>query len=242
MDSSTPKRKKGKQAVEVAEYTRRNMVETALRVFASHGFEGISLRDLAAEIGATHGLIRHYFGTKEGLWQAAVDHAVARYAAALAPHIAHAESDSREPVALAKDVIQNFLLVSARYPDLLRIILHEGVRGGSRLEYALAQFAPFGAALEPLLMRLQQQEQLLQFNNRTFFLFLVTGGAAPLALSAFTQAMTDEEAGSEMQLHQHIERFTTTLFGGAATHSSTNATGDSCGAASTTKLPTGERG
>jgi AcrR family transcriptional regulator len=202
----------------VAEHTKQTMVETALRVFATHGFEGISLREMAGEMGTTHGLIRHYFGTKDGLWQAAVDHAVARYAAALAPHIARVADDLTEPVALAKDVVHNFLLVSAHYPDLLRIILHEGVRGGARLEYALAQFAPFGAALEPLLRRVQQQGQLEHLNNRTFFLLLVTGGAAPFALAAFTQAMIDEGAGAEIQIHQHIDRFIVTLFGSSSTH------------------------
>jgi AcrR family transcriptional regulator len=200
LKSSLSKRKKGKQAVEVAEHTKQSMVETALRVFAMHGFEGISLRDIAVEMGTTHGLIRHYFGSKDGLWQAAVDHAVARYASALAPHIAHVASDMQEPVALAANTVQNFLLVSARYPDLLRIILHEGVRGGLRLEYALAQFAPFGVAMEPLLVRLQQEGQLTQFNNPTFFLFLVTAGAAPFALSAFTQALLNDEAGSATQI------------------------------------------
>jgi TetR/AcrR family transcriptional regulator len=216
MQGSRPERKKGKQAGEVAEQTKRDMIDTALRVFARHGFEGVSLRDIALETGTTHGLIRHYFGTKEGLWQAAVDQAVRRYATALAPHTAEVMRDSSDALALAQDVVRNFLLVSARYPDILRIILHEGVSGGPRLNYALAQFAPLGDAMEPLLARLHQHGYVRQFNNRSFFLFLITGGAAPFALSAFTQAMIGETAGAETQLQEHIDRFNDTLFGTAS--------------------------
>jgi AcrR family transcriptional regulator len=178
----------------------------------------VSVRDVAIATGAAHGLIRHYFGTKEGLWQAAVDQAVARYARALEPHIAKIRSGSSEPLALAKDVVRNFLLVSARHPDILRIILHEGVTGGPRLQYALTQFAPLGNAMEPLLIHLQQQGYVQQFNNRTFFLFLVTGGAVPFALTAFTETLLEEEVGSEIQVQQHIDQCIATLFGRSSIH------------------------
>lgn len=42
----------------------------ALELFARDGYEATSLRDVAAAAGVTHGLVRHHFGTKEGLQQA----------------------------------------------------------------------------------------------------------------------------------------------------------------------------
>jgi TetR/AcrR family transcriptional regulator, regulator of cefoperazone and chloramphenicol sensitivity len=39
--------------------------------FARHGFASTTLRQIAADAGVTHGLVRHHFGDKEGLRRAA---------------------------------------------------------------------------------------------------------------------------------------------------------------------------
>lgn len=206
-------RKAGKQPAESAEQTRHSIINAALRVFALQGFEGVSLRDIAVEAGTTHGLIRHYFGTKEGLWQAAVDDAVARYAAALVPYSSENLAAISDPVAVAADVVRHWLRVSAHYPDIIRLVLHEGINGGPRLTYALAQFAPLGERMEPLLALLHQRGYARHFDNQTFFLFLVTAGAAPFALTAFTTMLTGDDIRSEAQLQRHTERTIATLFG-----------------------------
>lgn len=43
--------------------------DAATRLFAEHGFEGISVRDIAQEAGVTVGSINYYFGTKDSLYQ-----------------------------------------------------------------------------------------------------------------------------------------------------------------------------
>jgi AcrR family transcriptional regulator len=44
----------------------------ALKLFAEHGFEATSTRAIATEAGVSHALLRHHYGSKEGL-RAAVD-------------------------------------------------------------------------------------------------------------------------------------------------------------------------
>ncbi len=212
IQQSSPKRA-GKQAAEIAEQTKRAMVEAALRVFAQHGFDGVSLRDIATEAATTHGLIRHHFGDKEGIWQAAVDHAVGRYTTALTPYAQQATREVADPVELTQAVIRHFILVSAAYPEIVRLILHEGMRGGARLDYALGQFAPLGQQMAPLLTQVQQRGFLHHFDNRTFFIFLLTTGAAPFALSALVQWVIEDDIGSERQAQEHADRVIATLFG-----------------------------
>ncbi len=45
----------------------------ALRAFATHGYEGVSVRTLNRELGVSHSLINGRFGSKEDLWYATVD-------------------------------------------------------------------------------------------------------------------------------------------------------------------------
>jgi AcrR family transcriptional regulator len=46
---------------------RRQILETALRLFAKQGFDGTSTKQIAQEAGIAEGLIFHYFRTKEHL-------------------------------------------------------------------------------------------------------------------------------------------------------------------------------
>jgi len=178
-----------------------------------HGFDGVSLRDIAIEAGTTHGLIRHHFGTKEGIWQAAVEHAVGRYAAALTPYAQQAHDHEADALGLAKEIIGRFVLVSATCPEIVRLILHEGMRGGARLDYALGRFAVLGEQMAPLLSRVQQRGYLRQFDNRTFCILLLTTGAAPFALSELVQWVMKEDIGGEHQAQEHVDRVIATLFG-----------------------------
>lgn len=54
------------------ESRRRDVAEAVWRVLETSGFAGLSMRSVAAEMGATTGLVTHWFGTKEEL----VDHAL----------------------------------------------------------------------------------------------------------------------------------------------------------------------
>jgi AcrR family transcriptional regulator len=55
---------------------REQILAATLRLVARDGFARVTLRDVAAEVGVVHGLIRHYFPTREQLVAAAFDAAV----------------------------------------------------------------------------------------------------------------------------------------------------------------------
>lgn len=52
--------------------TREDLLDAALALFAEHGYDGASMRAIASEAGTDPGMIRHYFGDKEGLFVATV--------------------------------------------------------------------------------------------------------------------------------------------------------------------------
>ncbi|MFC4531986.1 TetR/AcrR family transcriptional regulator [Sphaerisporangium dianthi] len=55
---------------------RARIREAALRHFGEHGFERATIRDIAATAGVSSGLVRHHFGSKQGLREACDDHLV----------------------------------------------------------------------------------------------------------------------------------------------------------------------
>jgi AcrR family transcriptional regulator len=52
--------------------TREAVLDAARRTFAARGYEAASLRAIAAEAGVDPGMVRHFFGSKAGLFQAAM--------------------------------------------------------------------------------------------------------------------------------------------------------------------------
>ena len=70
---------------------RRDVAEAVWRVLAETGFAGLSLRAVAREMGATTGLLTHYFRSKREL----VQHALEVVHERTAPRMAEAETPDR---------------------------------------------------------------------------------------------------------------------------------------------------
>jgi AcrR family transcriptional regulator len=62
-----------------AEETRGRILDAASQLFARHGYEGASVRQIASAAGVSLGMIRHYFGSKDGLYDACIASAYGIY-------------------------------------------------------------------------------------------------------------------------------------------------------------------
>jgi len=67
------------------EDTRRRLIETAIAAFGTYGYDGTSTRMLAEQAEVTLPAIQYYFGSKEGLYRAAIEHIVAGMEERLGP-------------------------------------------------------------------------------------------------------------------------------------------------------------
>jgi TetR/AcrR family transcriptional regulator len=95
------------------------LLESALSAFAAHGFEGASTHAIAEAAGAPQGLVRHHFGTKEGLWSAVVDRGLAD---------AIADLD-----ALGEGLtVAGWVAIVERHTALAAVLLHALLEGGAR--------------------------------------------------------------------------------------------------------------
>ncbi len=88
--------------------TRERILNAAERLFASHGFNGVSMRDLAAAAKAPLALISYRFGPKKTLYRAVF---ARRYEALTEQRVTRlAKVDLRRPGnAAVEDVIAAFL-------------------------------------------------------------------------------------------------------------------------------------
>jgi len=52
---------------------RETIIESAIKLFSSKGFEGTSVREIAADAGVNVAMINYYFGSKEKLFESVVE-------------------------------------------------------------------------------------------------------------------------------------------------------------------------
>lgn len=53
---------------------KETIIESALRLFSTKGFEGTSVRDIATDAGVNVAMISYYFGSKEKLFESVVEY------------------------------------------------------------------------------------------------------------------------------------------------------------------------
>jgi AcrR family transcriptional regulator len=205
-------RKPGRQSAEVADQTKLEIIRAALAVFARTGFEAASLRDIAANAATRHSLIRHHFGSKDGVWQAVVNHTVLQYNQALELHLEQSgPNQSNDPVESLRSVIRSMLMVSATHTEVAKLLMREGGEEGPRLNYLLERLLKSQGRLIPLLLEVQKLGYLKQFDPPMFLMTLLVMGDGPLALPALVKAMTGHDVQSPAFLEHHIAALTETL-------------------------------
>ena len=190
---------------------QETILEAALEAFAQRGYDGVSVRELNRQIGVSHNLVHHYFGSKDALWRAAIDHGLSRVNEAWNPeHLDKVE----DPVERMKLGLRRFLEVTARSPAVQRILEHEAAVGGPRLDYIAERYViPF---LSPRLDRYEAATAIHKRDLNLASIALLTAGGAT---AFFTQAALARKIGgpdpfSEEGIERHIRTMTTILFYG----------------------------
>ena len=211
MNHSMPKNKKiGKQSTEVAEQTRRDILKAGLHCFATEGFNSTTLRRIAEDANTTHGLLRHHFGSKDGLWKACVSYGVEQTTQMQTPVLEQATTENAvESIELvARTLIYN----AAKEPDVWRLLTFEALKGSDRLDYILKLILPIHNQIQPLFEMVQKQGYFPNFNPNNFFLFVVSLGAIPFAISPFSNRLCGTNILSKNQAEAHADLVIETLF------------------------------
>ncbi|MGH0035389.1 MAG: TetR/AcrR family transcriptional regulator [Myxococcota bacterium] len=159
-----------------ARETSEAILAAALRAFSQRGFDGASTRDIATAAGVHHGLIRHHFGSKLKLWQAAADRAFANMAEGLEALLEDpAIDDDRERIGR---IVRAHVHFVAQNPEFVLLMFEEGKRRGPRMRWLVDRHVkPLYESLLPLITRARSRGGLL-IDTSPVHVFYVMAGAA----------------------------------------------------------------
>src|ERR1700687_2842476 len=110
------------------------LLRAALDAFAENGYDGTSVRELSRRLGVSHALLIARFGSKEGLWFAAMERALAQLEQSWREVADSPTLDDLE--ALRQGVIRQVIFTAA-HPEVLRIMNHEGAIDSPRLRFVM---------------------------------------------------------------------------------------------------------
>ncbi|MDP9224165.1 MAG: TetR/AcrR family transcriptional regulator, partial [Actinomycetota bacterium] len=183
-----------------------------LDAFAERGYEGTSVRQLSRRLGVSHSLLTAHFGSKDGLWFAAMEHALVEVERTWREVVESRRLDDLE--ALRQGVVQQ-VTFSAAHPQLLRIMSHEGAIDSPRVRFVMERFVqPLRPGVERLLARLVAAGRIRQIPYATLH-FLVTAGGGALFANPVEAALLGAVAPADAEnIRAHAEAVADVLIAG----------------------------
>ncbi|MFW2829659.1 TetR/AcrR family transcriptional regulator [Sphingomonas sp. ID0503] len=182
---------------------RERILKAALECFGAFGFEGTSTRAVAERAEVTHTLVLYHFQSKDQLWIATMDAALTQYAEAIKHNLeASAGRTARDTLAT---FIDQFVRMSARQPQIHRILTAEGNQQTHRLEWIVENFIRWHFTLVRDLIRRGQAEGTVRECDPARLYYLIIGAGGTLfTLSTEYKAMTNRDVFSEVEILRNI--------------------------------------
>jgi AcrR family transcriptional regulator len=178
------------------------LLAVALEVFATQGFEGASVRSIAAQAEVDPALIKHQFGSKGDLWRAAVDSLSNHLLSALKP-VDDLASDG--PDQALTEAVSHLVDITCDDPRIAKFILSELVRQNEQSDYVFQKLVkPIHDLLMPLIAGACCTARNAPDPDLLFFVF---SGAIVTAVAGrpFITRMSDA-AASDAYFREHLKR------------------------------------
>jgi AcrR family transcriptional regulator len=173
----------------------------ALRAFATHGYEGTSVRDLNQQLGVSHNLLNRRFGSKEQLWRATVDYWIGDVVVELTPLLPDDETD---PLETLRRLIVRFIEVQARRPEIARLMNIESSIDGPRLHYLFNKFFnSWAATADHLTEELVAAGRIRDLPPGTLYFLVAYGATGMAAHPAFAKLVGVTDPTDPAVIHAH---------------------------------------
>jgi TetR/AcrR family transcriptional regulator len=125
------------------ETSHARILAAAQAEFAQRGFGGARLQDIAGRAGLSHPTLLYHFDSKEALYRAVIESAIAEWAKETESAVSTVLTGFDQVAALLEAAFRFF----EANQDVVRIVRREAIDGGERL------IEPVAASLRPLLDR-----------------------------------------------------------------------------------------
>jgi TetR/AcrR family transcriptional regulator, fatty acid metabolism regulator protein len=124
-----------------AEEKRRTILDAAARVFARKGFHTSRVGDIAEEAGVAHGLLYHYFSSKDEV----LETIFREHWTTLLERVHEAEETGDDPIEQLRGIAAAMFEGWLNEPDVVRVVVREIARTEEISEHVGELVRPIGA-------------------------------------------------------------------------------------------------
>lgn len=175
----------------------------ALDAFAEAGYDGMSVRALSRRLDISHALLTARFGSKEQLWYAAMEHVLTQIEQVWKQAT---ESPAVDDLQALRQGIVRQVLFSATYPQVVRIMNHEGAVDSPRIRFVVERFIdPLRPGVERLLDHLVAAGRIRPLPYTTLHYLITSGGCGQFALPVKTGLLGADVPATPDELREHAE-------------------------------------
>lgn len=196
-----------------ADATRESILALAQEAFADADYDAVSVREIARRLGASHNLITHHFGSKAGLWRAAIDDALGRQIQDAIELVERSSEAGVDPATALRELIRRFVELAVRHPVLPRILSREALLGGERLDYLHERFARPALEVFDRFVGRVGRASAGPIDPRSFALFLAAGAMAPFTQTALAAKLLGRDPLAEEALQRHVDTVSNLVVG-----------------------------
>jgi AcrR family transcriptional regulator len=197
--SPAPRRRPQKRSLD----TRDALVEAALQVFAAHGFEGATTREIARRAEVALAALPYHFTTKEALWKAAADRIFGQLGETFRRRLAGLEGvDTPTRLRL---LLRDFVRFQAAHPELHRFMIQEGLAKTPRLEWLVeTHIRPFHDSVRGMVASAQREGVVVPGRPEHIHYMLIGAASSAYALAAEFELLTGEDPSREELVAEHV--------------------------------------
>lgn len=156
---------------------RTLILESALKEFAMHGFEGAKISEIAQRAGVVTPAVNYHFKSKEDLWKSSMEHSFDELLKNSNLSLDGALQDL-DDLSFLRVLVRQFIRYTINNPEHPRIILLEGMRDTERGKWLIEKFiSPLHDNYKELFSRLQKKGIIKPFVEPELTLFSMMTGA-----------------------------------------------------------------
>ena len=208
MEATATKRGRGRPRIHEDDV----LLEAAFRAFAADGYEGMSVRTVATELGLSHGALNRRFGSKWNIFEAAITHGFANMIAAMQAERAARQAPA-DDLAAVRELIRSFMVVNEPRPEFCQLMNMEGLRRTPQLELILQQsLGTLVPNFSALLRRLEAAGVIHPISMRALFFLVAHGAEAAFSLTGISSYFDDLDG--PLDAKAHIEAMTDLIMRG----------------------------
>jgi AcrR family transcriptional regulator len=195
---------------------RAMLISAAMLAFARQGFDGASLRGIAAEAGVHMALTARLFGTKAALWEAVIDDLVVRQQVHRLRILALLNDSVLDASEVLRRLIHIVADISWNLPQLPAFFMQESAQLGERYTILMETVVrPFITLCLPLIERAMDAGVVPRLNPRLFLQMLLAAISTPMLSPATRDGLPDDglresliEHAIAMFIRSKADRFT----------------------------------